>query len=563
MKLLEPKASIMDSEARRSETKVPAVLAAAVEIAFAGFILLALATHSSHWRTGPFTWLPVLDLPPIIQAVARAAPRAADQAPMRIGALTLLPLAWGLSWLALRMHGTAKQPSPVARGRRRHWRWGRRCFTLPFLGITTLSLLGLLAYFILPQRTADGPALSPGLESIAFQLLAMAVAWIVYLYVVNERPRIIAPLAIVILVQGAVAIGQFVHQQDLGLAWLGEEALDPAVRGVSVLYAQGTRWLRAYGLTGHPNLLAALLAPLVLLLLPAAKRARDGWPRVALSYTVVVGIGALLVTVSRGAWLAFLLGLVVWVFAETSASSLPVPCSSNEQASLKLVTARASKAWPFMLALCGALILFALVHYRDLVLSRFLFLDTAIEARSLTERWRDTGIAWKLIQEHPLTGVGPGAYFLSARAIDPSARVVHNVPLLVTAELGLLGGLFWLWLAVGPLLCRIHSWTRSSRLPRVRLCLPVHAGAWVAFVVMGLFHNVPWITTSLRTAILFGVLAGVVSTDKDILEGDATSSEQDDLSYAPGSRVRAKRYTAFEIGNGTGQFDAADGEASL
>ncbi len=67
------------------------------------------------------------------------------------------------------------------------------------------------------------------------------------------------PLAIVALLQGRVAIAQFMQQSSVGLDWLGELALHRELRGYSIVWAQNQRWLRAYGLTGHPNVLAATM----------------------------------------------------------------------------------------------------------------------------------------------------------------------------------------------------------------------------------------------------------------------------------------------------------------
>ena len=60
-----------------------------VQVLFAIFLVLSLATHSGHWRVGPFTWLPVLRLPALIPALVL---RTVDQTPMSIGVLTLVPV---------------------------------------------------------------------------------------------------------------------------------------------------------------------------------------------------------------------------------------------------------------------------------------------------------------------------------------------------------------------------------------------------------------------------------------------------------------------------------------
>ncbi len=68
-----------------------------------------------------------------------------------------------------------------------------------------------------------------------FLVLALAMP---SLFILNEKPHLTVPLALVTLVQGSVALGQFLRQSDLGLAALGELPVDPAVSGISVLWAR-------------------------------------------------------------------------------------------------------------------------------------------------------------------------------------------------------------------------------------------------------------------------------------------------------------------------------------
>ncbi len=119
-----------------------------------------------------------------------------------------------------------------------------------------------------------------------------------------------APVAAMIVVQAIVGIGQVVGQSSLGLSWLGEYHLSPNL-GVSVITASdGTRFLRAYGLADHPNMLAGVLA-MGLILLGGALATR---PTVGPSWRLVafvLGIATLLLTFSRGAWFALVIGLIV------------------------------------------------------------------------------------------------------------------------------------------------------------------------------------------------------------------------------------------------------------
>ncbi len=456
---------------------------------FAAFLVLALATHSAHWRVGPFTWLPVIRLPALLPA--RAA-RWGDEQPMALGILTLIPLLLAISWPLLRL---VELRIPAVR---RRWQWGWRHITLPLAGLTLLGLISIGWSWL-----AAGTRLPPlGISDTAFQLLSLVLVWATYLFLVNEHPSLTWPLAAVVTIQSLVGIAQFVRQSDLGLTMLGELDLDPAVSGVSVLMTNGQRWLRAYGLTGHPNLLAALLAPSMLFLLSQTRRLAS-WRRWTLLAVVGLGAVALVATASRAAWLAFGLGLAVLLAAwwtERRYASRGAPLGEATPRRSRRTTVAA-------IAVVGGLALLFLAVYGPLLLTRFFNLDTSIEARSLFERERDWGIAVQLIRQHPLTGVGMGSYLLEARALDQTARLVHNVPLLVTAELGVVAALLLLWLMVAPIAAAIklgkRGWYR----------LTPGLAPWVAVMTMGLFHGLPWINTGWRAAILMALILGILANE--------------------------------------------------
>lgn len=131
--------------------------------------------------------------------------------------------------------------------------------------------------------------------------------------------------------------------------------------------------------------------------------------------------------------------------------------------------------------------------YSDLFLSRLTHLDAPSEAQSLNQRVDDARLALQLIAENPLTGVGLGSYTDVAKEINPAAARVHNVLLLVTAELGLPGLLLLLWLFLSPFTAR-----------------PLRAAAiapWVAMLVIGFFDTTLWLTSNWQTAVLFALLA--------------------------------------------------------
>ncbi|UCG25059.1 MAG: O-antigen ligase family protein, partial [Chloroflexota bacterium] len=392
------------------------------ELFFAAFIILMLTTPS--WRGGTFTWLPLAKVPDL------------GGAPAFLGVLVLVPFAFAYAWA---VHLLARWRS----GAGLRWSWGRFGLTAPLFLFT---LLGLASLWQAPPRT------------LFIQAVGLLIFWALYLYLLNERPNVVWPLAIVVAIQAAVALGQFATQTDLGLVKLGEPPLDPEQPGVIVLFARGQRWLRAYGLTSHPNQLGAMLAAILLLLLPALKRA-SGRARVLLAVIFAAGVLGLLATFSRAAILGFIASLVTWLFVEARRGSDAWSLARLKQ------TLRSPWLW---LGIAGAVVL--LVLFRDLAFSRLLGLDSNVESISLIQRFFDWRLALTLIAEQPIRGAGLGQYIIAAQRLSPFAITVHNVPLLVTAELGI-GGLFaLLWLTISGLRSR-----------------PAGLAPWVAVLVIGFF----------------------------------------------------------------------------
>jgi len=134
------------------------------------------------------------------------------------------------------------------------------------------------------------------------------------------------------------------------------------------------------------------------------------------------------------------------------------------------------------------------------VTGRAVALETPVESRSLWERDRDLEIALRLVADHPISGVGLGGYLPAARAYDAWAGVVHNVPLLLGAELGLAGIAIWIWLVAGPVLRRGGLGRHASE-----------TGLWLGFWLLGLLYPAPYPLYELRSALLAGLATGLLA----------------------------------------------------
>jgi hypothetical protein len=322
-------------------------------------------------------------------------------------------------------------------------------------------------------------ALSPALATYT------AVRWLLALGVYASFARgDVAPaswatvFAIGLGVQVCVGIAQVVAQGPLGLP--GEVALAAGQPGAAILTVGDNRWLRAYGLAFHPNVLGGCLAVGLLLSLPLLARR---WMR---PLWWLLGTG-LLLSFSRSAWLAA--GLVLpplagWLAWRRQELRRPLAVT---------------------LGAAGLILIVAAGLLMPQILSRLDPLATATESRSLQERGALIGLALDVVRERPLAGVGAGNLALALQHVDAeiSPQPVHYVPLLLAAEVGLLGGGIWAWLWLAPGLALAGRLREAGPWP-VFL-----SATWFAWGAIGLWDSYPWALNSglLLGASLLGLLA--------------------------------------------------------
>lgn len=343
----------------------------------------------------------------------------------------------------------------------------------PMGQIITL-LLGLTILTGLSMLWANEPILA-GIQTLRLIVL--------FLFVITLSQStiswrvIIAGVAISLTLQSTVAIGQFAVQNDLGLRWLGELDLMTQAGGDSILFAEGQYWLRAYGLTSHPNILGGVLVVFTLMLIPAYLFERSRW-RWGLLAVILLGIAALFFSFSRAAWLGGLGGglfLVLWLFIKRSDRSQWLP-----NLIVLLVTAL------ILAGFCG-------LRYRAILFSRITPTSNQLESRAVNERLTLTEAGLALWRERPLLGIGaantPVAVVPLLEGVDNAgAQPIHNVPLLLGIELGPLGMILWILLMLLP---PITIFQQPSDSQQALFLLGVTA-ALVAFAIIDQFDYYAW-----------------------------------------------------------------------
>ena len=427
------------------------------QLAFGLMLFLLLVSHAPD-EGGPFAWLP-LPLP---------LPTAVSNFGWQIGVLALLPIVvvagW---WLGMRQQRLQR----LRAGESNAKLYGQ---FLTRYGLGETAVTGpLFAFSVLVVLRLTGATLSV--------VAMLGLCWLTYLFLVNNprwhQTRLWLVLALVLLVQGAVGVAQFMLQRQLGLAWLGEPTLDLLVEGTSVAQRAGQHWLRAYGLNSHPNQLGLLLMTLCLLIWPKRPHA-VGWQRWLFWLSLTAGAAGLLVCLSRAAWLGLLLGGAITALVGHRG---------------KVTAMRRELVVPTAILAAG--LLFFMLSFGDVLTGRLFALDTPLESRSLMERQRDTSLALELIGQRPFLGVGLGQYLPAAAVLQTDAGVVHNVPLLIGAELGLLGLALWLIFWLWPLWRYGRSAAHKSG-----------TAVWMALILFAIIHPEPSLFLP-KGAVLWGLAA--------------------------------------------------------
>ena len=237
--------------------------------------------------------------------------------------------------------------------------------------------------------------------------------------------------------QAILAISQFLSQKSVGLYLLGESHIGPSIYGVAKIVSYGTKYIRAYGTFPHPNILSAFLVVALFLILFELLRLRAIRPAgsaepenrqksqaVTVTYYILLALNlfGLFLTFSRAALLTFGLGLIILAGAYIWRKIGPIR----------------SLILPY-----AAIILFSLISIvilKNFLITRATFTDEATKERVFYDQ-----VGLKIIQDHPLVGVGEGTSVLHMKQYSPvelqpwEIQPIHNYYLLTAAEIGIVG----------------------------------------------------------------------------------------------------------------------------
>ncbi len=240
---------------------------------------------------------------------------------------------------------------------------------------------------------------------------------------------------------------------------------------------------RVTGTYDNPNFFSEYLVLSLAVTIALLLTDRGSW-RLAGGGMLIIQLLALLLTYTRGSWIAFAVGCV---------------------AGLSMVSARLTGAF-----VAGSAVMLPLVPG---ALARITSVASLEGTASFRLRlWR---VAGRAIEQNPVFGVGIGRFYDAFRSVvlsSPDLQVgylifgAHNSYFQVTAETGLPGGLMFVWMVVA--LCSM-GWYYNARLPRRSPEALANAALTVGLVAFALNALTSNSFQHPRGAFLFFVVAGL------------------------------------------------------
>lgn len=342
----------------------------------------------------------------------------------------------------------------------------------------SLPFAAYLVFVILSAGVAQDVTLS------FFEISLLAQMFLLYLYVAGtvrtreELRFIVTLLSIGLLIQSLLIIGMYFTKQDFSLGGIISTR-------TNAVYTSGSGQWRPGGTLGSPNSAASylgMLLPIVLSIL--FTRLGRGYKWLA-ALTFGAGTIALILTLSRGGWIAFAVSIsLLCLFAWHRGWLAPTT--------------------PLAVAM---ILMLLFVPIQDIILTRLVGDDggAALSRLPLIQ------LAFRMITDNPILGVGSNNFAIRLKEYavlemaDPWLYTVHNKYLLIWAETGL-GGLMTFLLFLGATLHRGRQAFKSAD----RFLSPLALGFTVAVVgqmshmLVETYRVVPqslWLITALLAAI--------------------------------------------------------------
>ncbi len=347
---------------------------------------------------------------------------------------------------------------------------------LVFVPLTVLTLVSVLSLLWAEESTV-------ALTTAARRTYLLAV----YIVLVTERRTagvyLAAAIVMSAVLHGVIAIAQAFNESAIGVSGLGE--LTFGAFGYGRIGSPD-----GYGVGFNPNPVAVHIAvgTLITYALLIGRNSHQAL-RVVLPVLLVAALLGTAYTGAKSAFITMALGLLIVTAAGWWSQTMSVRKSVSLLADTLLL----------VVILGGAVLLLTpSLEQRVGQFTPGLTLEGRTESYnvSVSSRFDDYSLATPIIGDYPILGVGSGNYPRELRSRvapedhSPIVVPVHSVPLLVQAELGIIGSVAWLVLFASPVLILLTMRGRKQLTARSLIWL----GPLVVVMAETLADFTPWAT---------------------------------------------------------------------
>jgi O-antigen ligase len=245
--------------------------------------------------------------------------------------------------------------------------------------------------------------------------------------------------SLTLCVHSGLGIIQWTQQYSPEISYLGMSEYQVYSLGVSVLKNDFGRWLRVYGGFPHPNIFGGVLAIILLMSMFFYKETLKKRERIYLLSIAPLFVWSMIFTFSRSAWLSFVSG---WIII-TIGSIVWGKWNRERWFSWMLISG--------VVCISGVFFMFSI---KDSIESRF-SQEIISQEQSFSDRMSYVQQAKEIIQEKTLFGTGIGNFTVWTKntywkedSYIALFQPVHLIPLLILAEVGLIGFLLFFILFV-------------------------------------------------------------------------------------------------------------------
>jgi putative inorganic carbon (HCO3(-)) transporter len=378
------------------------------------------------------------------------------------------------------------------------WEYGGHALVL---GLACIAWLARIYEWLIVRRqipTAPTPLDWPA---------AALLAWTVISALVSENPHA-SSLAAGRLVTGILLFGLLakgepdrLRRQAVVAALLASASFSAlyGVRSYVISLREANPTWRTFGTFYNPNVFAGFLMLVIPLSISAFLAARSGVVRILCAYAVVILLIALMLTGSRGGWLAFLLSALIFGPLLGAAFARPRQGALAALAALFAVVALAGMA-------------IASPPLRVRLLTSFSAQEHSNRFRLLT--WKSA--LW-MAADRPVLGFGPGSFELAfpRYAIGGYTRMAHQNYLQVAAETGFPGLAAFVWLLGAFVFAAARALTSAQSREAALVTAACLSG--VAAFIFHSFLDYGWFIGAIASTVwlLMGLAIGAARESKE------------------------------------------------